>query len=328
MGHARSYVVFDVLRRYLEYRGWRVRHVQNYTDLEDSISRRARDAGEEPLAYAGKRLEAFRRDMDHLGIRPAHAYPRVTEHIPEIVAVVGAPVPLVGPALRDDALDFALWKPAKPGEPSWDSPWGRGRPGWHVECFAMGSKHLGDQVDLHGGGTDLIYPHHESEEMIAEAITGKVWSRFWLHNGFLLLENAKMSKSLGNAAPLAPYLEEQGPDVLRLCLIKEYYRDSVEHDPVCFRISAEQVAGLRKAWEKVQRMGNGPASGKVEALVKHSQGRFVAAMDDDLNTTDAVVAVIEFAEAVKELPVTSAEEARTLADTFRGFLGVLGLFGL
>jgi len=362
MGHARSYVVFDVLRRYLEYRGLRVRHVQNYTDIEDSISRRAGEEGQDPVSYAEKHLASFRRDMDRLGIRPAHAYPRVTEHIPEIVAVVQSLVAKgrayarngsvyfrargskglgslshldVASAAagmekgeRDDALDFALWKPAKPGEPSWDSPWGRGRPGWHVECFAMGSKHLGDQVDLHGGGTDLIYPHHESEEMIAEAITGKVWSRFWLHNGFLLLENAKMSKSLGNAAPLAPYLEEQGPDVLRLCLIKEYYRDSVEHDPVCFRISAEQVAGLRKAWEKVQRMGNGPASGKVEALVKHSQGRFVAAMDDDLNTTDAVVAVIEFAEAVKELPVTSAEEARTLADTFRGFLGVLGLFGL
>jgi cysteinyl-tRNA synthetase len=362
MGHARSYVIFDVLRRYLEYRGVRVRHVQNYTDIEDSITRRAREAGEDPLAYASRRIASFRREMDRLGVRPAHHYPRVTEHIPEIVAVVerllatgwayerdgnvyfrarrsralgtlshrdiaGALAGAADAGERDDVLDFAVWKVAKPGEPAWGSPWGRGRPGWHVECFAMGSKYLGTRLDLHGGGLDLIYPHHESEEMIAEAVTGEVWSRFWLHNGFLLLESAKMSKSLGNAAPLAPYLDEMGPDVLRLCLIKEHYRDSVEHDPVCFRISSEQVAGLRKVWEKLQRMGGGAATGKAEALVRHSTERIVGAMDDDLNTRDAVVALIEFAEAVKELPDVSADEARLLLETYRGFLSVFGLFG-
>jgi len=362
MGHARSYVTFDVLRRYLEYRGMRVRHVQNYTDVEDSITKRARESGEDPLAYATRRIEAFRRDMDRLRVRPAHAYPRVTEHLPEIIAtvsrlleggwayerngsvyfrarrsrslgslshqdVVAATAGTVEQGEREDVLDFAVWKRAKPDEPSWDSPWGRGRPGWHVECFALGSKHLGPQLDLHGGGQDLIYPHHESEEMIAEAVTGRPWSRFWLHNGFLLLESAKMSKSLGNVAPLAPFLEEHGADVLRLCLVKEHYRDNVEHDPVCFRVSAEQVAGLRKAWEKVQLLGRGEATGKAEALARHSTQRFVAAMDDDLDTTDAVVAVIEFAEAVKELQDVSTDEARLLQDTFRGFLSVLGLFG-
>ena len=361
MGHARSYVVFDVLRRYLEYRGFPVRHVQNYTDIEDAIARRAREAGQDPVAYATARIASFRAAMDGLNVRPAHHYPRVTEHIPEIVGVVRALVakayayerhgsvyfrarkakalgslshtdPVAAAAgadrgERDDLLDFAVWKPAKPGEPSWDSPWGLGRPGWHVECYAMGSKYLGPQLDLHSGGLDLIYPHHESEEMISEAVTGQPWSRFWLHNGIMTLESEKMSKSLGNSVPLAPMLERYGPDILRLCIVKEHYRESVEHDPVCFEISRDQVAGLRKAWEKAQRMGMGAASGKVDALVRHSTARFTAAMDDDLNTTDAVAALIEFAEAVKEIPDASPEEARRLQDTFRGFLGVLGLFG-
>lgn len=362
MGHARSYVAFDVIRRYLEYTGRRVIHVQNFTDVEDSITKAAVAAGRDPLEYAADRLTAFQADMDRLNVRRPHHLPKVTDHIPEIQSVVGKMlgsgwaygrngnvyfrarrakslgslshqkvedlvVAGADPGEREDLLDFALWKRSKPGEPSWESPWGRGRPGWHVECYAMGSKYLGDQMDLHGGGLDLIYPHHESEEMISEAVTGLPWSRLWLHNGFLTMESEKMSKSLGNSVPLAGMLETWGPDTLRLCLTKEPYRASTEHDPVCFEKSRDQVKTLRSALDHLKGLGGGKTGGTGVALSSHLDRTFTKAMDDDFDTWEAHFALMQFAEALLDLKDVTAEDASILGSAYRGVLGVFGLFG-
>ncbi len=264
LGHAMSYVIFDILRRYLEFKGYEVRHVQNYTDIDDKLIARAEREGLPMAEVAERYIHEFEHDIAALNIQPAHVYPRATEEVPAIIEMIeglidkgyayagpkkdggvssdvyyrvekkadygklakrnldsmlaGARIePLEG---KENPMDFTLWKAAKPGEPAWESPWGPGRPGWHIECSAMSLKHLGAQIDIHGGGLDLVFPHHENEIAQTEAYTGAIpFSRFWMHNGFLQMGEEKMSKSLGNLITMREAIERYGPDGVRVFIL-------------------------------------------------------------------------------------------------------------
>ena len=362
LGHARSYVAFDVVRRYLDFLGHKVRLVQNITDIEDSIIRTASQHGIKPSDLAEMYIRGFLADMDRLNVRRAEEYPRVTEHIPEIVETIkgliekgyayaadGSVYFRVGMAKslgtlshrdiktmmvdsaqatggREKPLDFALWRKSEAGQPSWDSPWGAGRPGWHVECFVMSTKYLGPAIDIHCGGTDLIFPHHESELMISEAFVGD-WCGFWLHNAFITIQQEKMSKSLGNFVVLRELLDTYEPEAIRLCLLKEHYRKNVEYDRDCFKRTEEELKHVHEAIEKAKNVTGAASGGKAEAVVKSTRTRFFKAMDDDFDTADAVHVMMQFVEAVHEMDSISKEEGAQITALFDDIGKVLGLFG-
>ncbi len=363
LGHAKSYVSFDTVRRYLEYLGYRVTLVQNFTNIEEIIIRRAAAAGKPPLEYAQFYIDAFLDDMRALNVERATQYPKVSEHILEIQTLIAMliergyayPVkgdvyfrtrkakrsfgilahqrfedvvvdPLPPGSLREDPLDFALWKAAQEGEPSWASPWGEGRPGWHVECNAMAFKYLGAPLDIHGGGSDLKFPHHESEAMICEGAWALEWTRTWMHNGFLTLEQDKMSKSLGNFVTIRSVLAEVPGEVIRLCLLKAHYREDVEYDKDCFRRTREEYDAMRAAIAAAQAASGPGTGGKVDAVLAATKAGFLAAMDDDFNTPDAVYRLLQLTEALKDLGHTSAEEGRRIVALYSELGGILGIF--
>ncbi len=363
LGHARSYIDFDTARRYLEFLGYRVTYVQNFTDIEEVIIRRAKEAGKEPLAYAQYYIDSFLDDMRALNVRPADHMPKVSEHILEITALIARLVDrgyaysvdgevyfrtrkakrsfgilshqkfedivVEGPAAtspKEDPLDFALWKKSKGDEPSWPSPWGDGRPGWHVECNAMAYKYLGAPLDIHGGGVDLKFPHHESEAMICEGAWGGEWARTWMHNGFVTLEREKMSKSLGNFVTIREVLRDYPGEVVRLCLLKAPYREDVEYDAACFARSRKEYDAMRAAIEAARTATGAGTGGKVAALVERTRDGFFKAMDDDLNTRDAVYRLQQMTEAVAELRTMSAAEGRAVVGVYRDCGRILGLF--
>ncbi len=266
IGHARTYIAFDVVRRYFEHKGYTVMMVMNFTDIDDKIIRRANETGENPRELAEKFLRYFLEDMGALKVKPADIYPRVTEHIGDIVNFIkkleergyayegGDGVyfevkkfkdygKLSGIKVEDlvkgarvepgegkrNPEDFALWKKAKPGEPKWESPWGEGRPGWHIECSTMSTKYLGESFDIHGGGNDLIFPHHENEIAQTEACTGHEWVRYWMHTGFLMVNGEKMSKSLGNFTTIREALKRYDPEVIRLFVLQRHYRSPLDY---------------------------------------------------------------------------------------------------
>ncbi len=363
LGHAKSYVSFDTVRRYLEYLKYRVTFVQNFTDIEEVIIRRAAKAGKPPLEYAQFYIDAFLEDMRALNVAPATHYTKVSEHILEIQTLVALLIergfaypingdvhfrtrnakrsfgvlthqkfedvvldPLPPGSKREDPLDFALWKASKEGEPSWSSPWGNGRPGWHVECNAMAFKYLGAPLDIHGGGSDLKFPHHESEAMICEGAWGLEWTRTWMHNGFLTLEQDKMSKSLGNFVTIRSVLAEYPGEVVRLCLLKAHYREDVEYDKDCFRRTREEYEAMRSAIAAAQA-ASGPGTGdKVDAALEATRNGFLAAMDDDFNTPEAVYRLQQLTEALHGLRAVSAEEGRRIVALYAELGGILGLF--
>ena len=363
LGHARSYIAFDIARRYLEFLGHRVTFVQNFTDIEEVIIRRAAQAGKPPLEYAQFFIDAFLEDMRALNVRPATHYPKVTQHIPEILSLVERLIdrgyayaidgevyfrtkkarhsfgilshrkvedivvdPTPAGSAKEDPLDFALWKRSKEDEPSWPSPWGEGRPGWHVECNAMAFRYLGAPLDIHGGGVDLMFPHHESEAMICEGAWGKEWAHTWMHNGFLTLEREKMSKSLGNFVTIREVLRDHPAEVVRLCLLKAQYRENVEYDEACFARSREEWSTMGKAIEAARGARGAGTGGQVDALVAHLRTAFRQAMDDDLNTMDAVYRLTQFTEAVGGIRGMSADEGRSTLNVYRECGQVLGLF--
>ena len=283
VGHALSYVVFDVLRRYLEYTGYEVRHVQNFTDVDDKIIQRAQERGIDPDELAEQFIDDFFRTMDALNIQRAHVYPRATQEIGPIIETIRDLVekdyayPAGGDVFfrvtrsqdygklshrtldgmiagarvevdehKENPMDFALWKGARPGEPSWESPWGPGRPGWHIECTAMSTTYLGESLDIHGGGQDLIFPHHENEIAQSEASTGhQPFSRFWVHNGLLRLGDDKMSKSLGNLVSVEDALERHDPDSLRLYFLSSHYRSPLQ-------FTEEGCAAMSRSTERLR----------------------------------------------------------------------------
>jgi cysteinyl-tRNA synthetase len=341
IGHARSALVFDVVARYLARANYRVTFVKNYTDVDDKIIARANQL-KVPIAELTERyIKAYEDDMATLGVMPPTKAPRATEHIPEMVALIGwlvaagvayavdgdvyfevARFPaygrlsgknldelLAGARIevnerKRDPRDFALWKAAKPGEPSWPSPWGPGRPGWHIECSAMAMKYLGETLDLHGGGEDLVFPHHSCEIAQSEAATGKPFARFWLHNGFVNLGSEKMSKSLGNTLTIEALLKRHDPEALRLYLLQTHYRNPVE-------FSEEGVAGMRRPLERFRELvddvgrqvpveAEPSPDGTLLATVAVQRERFEAAMDDDFNTPQAIGALNQLATALAE----------------------------
>jgi cysteinyl-tRNA synthetase len=327
IGNARTFAVFDVVVRYLRYRGLKVNYVRNYTDVDDKIIESARQSGEAPNALAARFIEEFRSDARQLGLMEPDASPKVTDHLPEIVQLIqrlvdrgfayesagdvyfavsrypayaklskrnlsdlraGERVP-PGEQKRDP-LDFALWKAAKPGEPAWDSPWGKGRPGWHIECSAMAARYLGESFDLHGGGMDLIFPHHENEIAQSEAAFDKPFSRYWMHSGFLDLEGAKMSKSLGNVVRLRDALAKVDAEALRLFFLSTHYRHNLEFsDKSLFDAEARLqyfYETLLKVDEQLAGQDFGP--GLMHGDPNSHFREFEAGMDDDFNTAAAL----------------------------------------
>jgi cysteinyl-tRNA synthetase len=335
IGHARSALVFDVLRRYLQFTGYRVTFVRNYTDVDDRIIRRANEAGVSASDISERYIAAERADMAALGILPPDVDPKATEHIPEMIALIERLIArgvayqvdgdvyfeigrfrpygkLSGKNLDEllagarvdvderkrDPRDFALWKGAKPGEPSWESPWGPGRPGWHIECSAMAMRYLGESFDLHGGGDDLIFPHHECEIAQAEAATDRPFSRYWVHNGMLNMGKDKMSKSLGNTLLIGELVKRHDPDAIRLFFLGTHYRNPAEW-------SEERVQESARAMERFTRLLGDPLAASPPAAPMpprygEFRAQFTAAMDDDLNTAQALGVLFDLARVLQE----------------------------
>jgi cysteinyl-tRNA synthetase len=362
LGHAMSYVTFDVLRRYLEFKGYKVKHVQNYTDIDDKLIARSEREGLPMSEIAERYIREFERDTAELNIQPAHVYPRATQEIPAIVEMIeglirrgfaytgqlkdgasdvyyrvekkadygklakrsldsmliGARIePLEG---KENPMDFTLWKAAKAGEPAWDSPWGPGRPGWHIECSAMSLRHLGPQIDLHGGGLDLVFPHHENEIAQTEAYTGETpFSRFWVHNGFLQMGEEKMSKSLGNLITMREALDRYGPDGVRVFILGSSYRKPLTY-------SAEAMAAAKSAAERLRIAATVQDSGTSGEPLSAAgyRDRFVAAMEEDLNTSAALAVLFELAREINRAHDAGRPVAEAQAE-LRALGGVLGL---
>jgi len=335
IGHARSVVVFDVIARYLRRRGFEVTYVRNFTDVDDKIIRRANETGQDPGVLAARFIEAFYTDMDALLVERADHEPKVTEFIQPIIDLVQRLVQrgnaytvdgdvyfdvttfesygkLSGRRLEDMEAgarievdqrkrhphDFALWKAAKPGEPAWDSPWGRGRPGWHIECSAMSSTLLGDTFDIHGGGKDLIFPHHENEIAQSEAASGRPYVKYWLHNGFVNINHEKMSKSLNNFLMIRDVLQRHYPEAVRMFLLSSHYRSPLDFTPEAM---AEASAKLTRVYTLLRRL-----TGRTPAAADKVDGspfwhRFTAEMDDDFNTAAGIGTLFEAVRATNQL---------------------------
>jgi cysteinyl-tRNA synthetase len=345
IGHAMSAMVFDVIRRYLEFRGYRVEHVVNFTDVDDKIINRANQLGRDPKELAEHYVTEFMEELETLNIKPAGVYPRATETMSEIIRFIAGLIEsdhayaadgdvyfrvasdpdygkLSGRNLQDmlsgtrfevderkeSPADFALWKAAKPGEPSWPSPWGEGRPGWHIECSAMSFKHLGEQIDIHGGGNDLIFPHHENEIAQTESMTNKPFARFWMHNGMLQIHTRaedgsykleKMSKSLGNVVTIREFLREHEADVLRLIVLSSYYRSPLAYGAEIGADQERKLARLRSALEPAAgEAGQGSAAEQLGAALEAARARFVEVMDDDFNTAGSLAVLFELVRAI------------------------------
>ena len=368
IGHAMSAVVFDIIRRYLEYRGYKVKHVMNYTDVDDKIIRRANELGVEPIRLAEQYIDEFGKHLDDLNILPATIYPRATHEIEEIVKMIqslgendfaydvegdvyfrvsqdddygklssrrledmqsGSRISI--DERKEQPMDFALWKASKPGEPAWESPWGKGRPGWHIECSAMSLHHLGEQIDIHGGGNDLIFPHHENEIAQTESITGKPFARYWIHNGMLQLSGEKMSKSLGNLITIEAFLEQHEADVLRMMVLNSSYRNPLTFNTDVLEQAEKALDRLRTALRPVQTGSQGALpdelADRLEKQVEATRDGFEAAMDDDFNTAGALGQMFDLVRVINQARDAStagsviAKAQQTLGELMR----VLGL---
>ena len=351
IGHARSALVFDVIRRYLEYAGNRVTLVRNFTDVDDKIIARAKERGRPWDDVAREFTAAFTADMDALGVRRADVEPKATEHIPEMLDIIGRLVErgLAYPTTGDvyfavrafpgygklshrspddlrsgarievderkrDPLDFALWKAAKPGEPTWDSPWGPGRPGWHIECSAMSVKYLGQPFDLHGGGEDLVFPHHENEIAQSEGASGRPLARYWLHNGFVTVGGEKMAKSLGNFVTIRDALERFSPEALKLLLLSTNYRGPLDYTDAAAAEKTKALATLQEFLRAADALAaEHPTVAPAEAPGHPAEDAFRVAMDDDFNTARAVGVLFDLARDGNRL-LQSARQNGAAAD--------------
>ena len=356
IGHALSSIVFEVLHRYLEFRGFEVKRVQNFTDVDDKIIARANREGVDSSEIAEKYTAAFFDELDGLNVRRADIYPKATEHIPEIVGLISALIDSgaayeshgsvyfnvgtdddygklssqsveqmlegargeTGIGKRAQA-DFALWKAARPDEPQWDSPWGPGRPGWHIECSAMARKHLGDSIDIHGGGLDLIFPHHENELAQSETATGvEPFARIWMHNGLLQLSEEKMSKSIGNIIFVGDALERYSPDALRLWMLSSHYRAPLKYEEHAIEEKERAVRRLRSAIEAKSDRSSGPLDPAPYV------DRFVEVMDDDLNTPRAVAVLFDLGRDIFRAR-DSGKSVDAAQSKLKELSGILGL---
>jgi len=372
IGHARAYVAFDVVYRYLKFLGLDVTYVRNFTDVDDKIIKRANEIGQEFAAVPNRFIGEFYTDMDDLNVQRPDLEPRVSTHMEQIVRMVedilarghayvaGGDVYfsidsfrnygklswrniselVAGASERVDTseqtqkknpLDFALWKTAKPGEPSWDSPWGKGRPGWHIECSAMSRQHLGDVFDIHGGGKDLVFPHHENEVAQSEAAIGRQHVNVWMHNGFVNVNEEKMSKSLGNFFTVREVTQSFHPEALRLFLLSTHYRSPINYSLENLEESSARVGYLYATLQAATEYLAGrpadegkPAEVASPELFTRTEAEFREAMDDDFNTAAAVAAYSEVFKLANELVARKKSPAKTA--TLRRFLEVLGPF--
>ncbi len=370
IGNARPLIVFDTLRRYLEYRGYKVKFVQNFTDVDDKVIRRANEDGCSIRDVAEKYIAEYYKDAEALNVKKATVAPRATEHMDEIISLIkgliekGHAYPadngdvyfavrsydsygkLTGQSIESlesgaridpgehkrDPLDFALWKSAKPGEPSWDSPWGKGRPGWHIECSAMSMSILGETFDIHAGGKDLIFPHHENEIAQSEACTGKPFARYWMHNGHINIEGQKMSKSLGNFRNVRDIISEFDPNVLRLFMLSAHYASPINFRRELMEQTAaayERLCTARERLREAQTANNPNAEeeGAFAAALEGYKQSFIEAMDDDLNTADAIGVLFELVRAVNTF-VTEKRSKAAIDNAARAFDEITGVLGI
>lgn len=356
IGHARTYTSADVIIRYLRWRGYEVNHVRNITDIDDKIIKRANENNEEYSAVTKRFIQAMHEDFSALGLTLPDHEPRATDHIPHMIELIqkiitnhhayvasngdvyfdvrsfphygclshhdieqlesGARVEISD--VKRDPLDFVLWKLAKPGEPSWDSPWGKGRPGWHIECSAMSMDLLGEHFDIHGGGRDLIFPHHENEIAQSEAATKKKFANVWIHGGFLQIEKEKMSKSLGNFVTIRDVLQEHDPEVLRYLLLASHYRSPLIYAQDALHQSRQALGRFYTALRFL------PSADPIENTVFEKQ--FIEAMDDDFNTPIALSVLFELAHEIQRLREKEIEAAASHGALLRKLGNVLGIF--
>lgn len=372
IGNARPAIVFDTLRRYLQYRGYQVTFVQNITDVDDKLIRVANEEGTTVKEVADRYMAAYNEDLRALNVLPPDVQPRVMQTIPEIIRFIEGLIekgyayesegdvyfrtgrfneygklshqPLddlqAGARVevnekKENPLDFALWKAAKPGEVSWESPWGQGRPGWHIECSAMALKFLGEQIDIHAGGSDLVFPHHENEIAQSECYTGKVFARYWLHNGMLNINNEKMSKSLGNFLLARELIERYGGQLIRFFMLQGHYRNPINFSDDLLEQAANGLERITTAYANLLHRletarpeePNGQAEEQAR-IVSELRERFIAEMDDDLNTANAITVLFDL---VKEANLymrnqnVGREQLAAYRDLLLELTGVLGL---
>jgi cysteinyl-tRNA synthetase len=368
IGHAMFALVFDIVRRYLIYRGYDVRLVINYTDVDDKIINRANSLGVDASELAEKYILEFRRQIEILNILPASVNPRATKEMPQIIRMIEGLIEkgfaysakngdvyfrvtkdpsygkLSGRRIEDmqagarieigdekeHPMDFALWKASKAGEPSWESPWGKGRPGWHIECSAMNLSHLGEQIDIHGGGNDLVFPHHENEIAQTESFTGKPFARYWMHNGMLQLQGEKMSKSIGNLVTIDEFLSKHEPDALRMMILNGSYRAPLSYSDDIVDAAERGLDRLRSAL-KPAPVGAPGASSEIRATidkqVETAQQVFIEAMDDDFNSSGGLAALFELVRTINSARDSGASDPdlKPAQNTLIKLTGVLGL---
>ncbi len=333
IGHARTAMVFDMFRRSLEYIGYDVILVSNITDIDDKIIAKARERGEDPIKMAHRYAEEYLHDMDALRIRRANIIPKATRHMEEIINLVAKLVEkgyayesggdvyfsvskfndygklshrsieemIAGARVevsekKKEPLDFALWKVAKPGEPSWDSPWGKGRPGWHIECSAMSMNYLGHTLDIHGGGADLIFPHHENEIAQSEAATGKVFAKYWMHVGLVRFEKEKMSKSIGNVFYVRELLKKYRPEVIRIMFINSHYRKPYDFS---LKNLEDSKILLEKIWSAYSEFKKGEKCQSCD-LCEEYERKIISSLEDDFNTREAMMYYLQFISEARE----------------------------
>ena len=365
IGNARPLCVFDVLRRYFEWRGYKVSFVQNFTDIDDKLIRRANEEGSTVPEIAERYIKEFWTDADGLNVKHATVNPRATENIEQIQSIISALVekgyayqsggdvyyrakkfsgygklshqPLEDleagaridvTEVKEDPMDFCLWKGAKPGEPYWDSPWGKGRPGWHIECSAMACRYLGKTIDIHCGGLDLIFPHHENEIAQSEAANGCEFAHYWMHNGFINVDNHKMSKSLGNFFTVRDVAEKYGYEPIRYMMVSCQYRSPINYSYEVIEQAKNSLERLYTCRDNIDfALKNAKDGGEAPEFIEKRKQEFIAAMDDDLNTADALAAIFMLVRDINTLIAEGAGKAslEACADMFDQLTGVLGL---
>ncbi len=368
IGNARPLCVFDVLRRYMEYRGYDVKFVQNFTDIDDKIIRRANEEGLTYKEVSEKYIEEFWKDAKGMNVREATVHPKATENIDEIINIIStliekgyayavdgdvyfspkkfdeygklshqpleeleAGARISVEEIKREPMDFALWKGAKPGEPYWESPWGHGRPGWHIECSAMVRRYLGTTIDIHCGGQDLIFPHHENEIAQSECCNGASFANYWMHNGYINVDNVKMSKSLGNFFTVRDVAEKYGYEPVRYFLISSHYRSPINYNTEIIeqcKASLERLYNCRENLDfALENAADGELDNEFNDKVHGRIQQFIAAMDDDMNTADAIAAVFELVRDINTAIAAGANKTtlELASKAFDELTDVLGL---
>ena len=367
IGHAMSALVFDIFRRYLEFRGYEVTHVMNFTDVDDKIILKANQQGVDPFELGEMYIQEFEQHLKDFNILPATINPRATREMDQILKMItgliekGYAYPVDGDVYfrvtkdptygklsgrhvedmqagaridvddrKEHPMDFALWKSAKPGEPSWDSPWGKGRPGWHIECSAMNLNHLGEQIDIHGGGNDLIFPHHENEIAQSETFTGKQFARYWIHNGMLQLSGEKMSKSIGNLVTIEEFLANHPAEALRMMVLNSGYRNPLSYSDDILDQAEKGIDRLRSALKPALPGVAGldaAKSGELLKQVEKARAGFIEAMDSDFNSSGALAELFELVRATNQARADGATDVQLepAQSALKELTAVLGL---